>query len=115
MERYTVSVVSEGSQPASLLLPFRATATVSEFIVVLSRRLSKQGFSVNATDIQLHLGMSNGPLLDEEDLLEHVVISPGTEILHATFSAKTNEATVASTTIDTSLSWRVRSTSQLNH
>jgi hypothetical protein len=79
MDRYIITVVS--TQKIRLLVPSPTSSSVSDLKVELSRRLAKQGLNINASQLQLRLGSSDGPLLDNDDLLEHVVINPGEEDL----------------------------------
>jgi hypothetical protein len=83
MERYTVTYVGHDSIQTRLLVPFSPTASVAEFIAELSKRLTKIAIQVCKADLQLRIGEPNGPLLDEDDLLEHVVLTPRDEALFA--------------------------------
>jgi hypothetical protein len=84
MERYTVAYVGHDSVQTRLLVPFSSTASVAEFIAGLSKRLTKIAIQVYEADLQLRIGEPNGPLLDGDDLLEHVVLTPRDEVLFAT-------------------------------
>jgi hypothetical protein len=83
MERYTVTYVGHDSIQTRLLVPFPPAASVAEFIAELSKRLTKIAIQVYKADLQLRIGEPNGPLLDEDDLLEHVVLTPRDEVLFA--------------------------------
>lgn len=84
MERYTVTYVGHDSVQTRLLVPFPPTASVAEFIAELSKRLTKIVIQICKADLQLRLGEPNGPLIDGDDLLEHVVLTPRDEVLFAT-------------------------------
>jgi hypothetical protein len=85
MERYTVSVVP--LEATRFLIPFRPTSSVSELKKEVSRRLAKQATIIDASQLQLHLGKKDGPLLDDEDLLEYVVLDAREEELFAIIPA----------------------------
>jgi len=84
METYPVAYVGHGSGQTRLLVPVSSTASVAEFIAGLSKRLTKIAIQVYEADLQLRIGEPNGPLLDGDDLLEHVVLTPRDEVLFAT-------------------------------
>jgi hypothetical protein len=81
MERYTVSVLPLAA--TRFLIPFHPTSSVFELKKELCRRLAKQATIVYASQLQLYLGKKDGPLLDDEDLLEYVVLDARHEELFA--------------------------------
>jgi hypothetical protein len=104
MERYTVSVLPLAAM--RLLIPFRSSCSVSELKKELSRRLAKQATVVDASQLQLYLGSKNGPVLDDEDLLEHVVLDARNEELFAILPTKARA--------DTSMAAASRAVSQVS-
>ncbi|QDS73995.1 hypothetical protein FKW77_008649 [Venturia effusa] len=84
MERYTVSVLP--LEATRFLIPFRSGSPVSEFKKELARRLAKQGDMNDVSSIQLYLGNKDGPLLDDDDLLEHIVLDASNEEILAVIS-----------------------------
>jgi hypothetical protein len=81
MERYTVSVLPLVA--TRFLIPFRPSSSVFELKRELCRRLAKQATIVDVSQLQLYLGKKDGPLLDDEDLLEYVVLDARDEELFA--------------------------------
>ncbi len=82
MERYVVTLVGVGRQP-QLLIPLNPQDPVSALIAQVRRRAAKLFKSSiwQKGDITLRVDGEDGPLLDEDDLLQHVVNDPkGTKI-----------------------------------
>jgi hypothetical protein len=64
------------------LIPFPPTSSISALAAEVKRRLART--DPNAPDLILHLGDVNGPILDEEDLLEDVIVDAEGESITAT-------------------------------
>jgi hypothetical protein len=92
MERYTITVAPPGAAPTRLLIPFPPTSSVSALSAEVQRRLARS--EPNVPDLIFHLGDTNGPILDEDDLLEDVIIDPKGEAITAT--PRSNPSTTAS-------------------
>ena len=84
MERYTVTVTPPGAAPIRLLIPFPPSSSISALAAEVKRRASRAGLSPDVSELVLHLGDAMGPLLDEEDLLEDVIVDSKTESITAT-------------------------------
>jgi hypothetical protein len=97
MERYTISIVSQSAIVTRLLIPLPPTSLVSELIAEILRRLNKYDSSIATGSLQLRLEEQNGPLLDEDDQLQCVVINPRVEHLFATTPATRDMSTAVST------------------
>jgi len=84
MERYTVTVTPPGAAPIRLLIPFPPSSSISALAAEVKRRASRAGLSHDTSELVLRLGDATGPLLDEEDLLEDVIVDSKTESITAT-------------------------------
>jgi len=86
MERYTVTVpIPPGASSIRLLIPFPPTSAVSALAAEVKKRAFRASPLLDASsNVILHLGDATGPILDDQDLLEDVIIDPRTEIITAT-------------------------------
>ncbi|TKA69325.1 hypothetical protein B0A55_07454 [Friedmanniomyces simplex] len=96
MQRYTVTVVSQGSpgERPTLLVPFEPSAIVAAFIDELFRRVTRQGIALapNTHVATIHVDSEGGAIIDAEDILADVVPNPAKEKLFAVFIAKQKAA-----------------------
>jgi len=97
MERYTVSVLP--LEATRFLIPFRPSSSVSDLKKELVRRLAKKAAVVDVSQLELYLGNKNGPLLDDDDLLEHVVRDASEEELFAILPSAPHSGSAASITV----------------
>lgn len=111
MERYTDSVLP--LEATRFLMPFQSASTVSECKKELSRRLLEQGTAVDVSSIQLYLGKKDGPLLDDDDLLEHVVLDASKEEIFAILLSVRSGSTASMTAASQAVS-QVRQTLSLH-
>lgn len=81
MERYTVAVISPAASPVRLVVPFDSSFTLRPLLEEIQRRAIKQGVSLVLDTVLLRLGREDGPILDAEDVINHVVISPQDETI----------------------------------
>jgi hypothetical protein len=63
------------------LIPFSPTSSISALVAEVKRRLARS--DPNAPELILHLGDATGPILDEDDLLEDVIVDPEGESITA--------------------------------
>lgn len=92
MERYTVTVYPPEGQPCRLLIPFSPKSTISALAIEIKRRISRLDIWNDVSNITLRLGEANGPILDEEDLLEDVILDAKAEIIVVTSQAQAEPA-----------------------
>lgn len=85
MVRYTINVTPPGSTPLSVLVPLPPSATVSALGEEIIARLARRGLdtSLHGHDVILHLGGSDGPVLDAQDTISDVIVDPGSKTIHA--------------------------------
>jgi hypothetical protein len=86
MERYTITVpIPPGASSIRLLIPFPPTSSIAALAAEVKKRASRSALPLDAlSDLILHLGDAAGPILDDEDLLEDVIIDPKNESITAT-------------------------------
>jgi hypothetical protein len=87
MERYTVIVAPPGAEIFRLLIPLPSTSSVSALAAEVERRISRLEGLPGVSDITLHLGEADGPMLDAEDALGDVIFDPKLETITATSRA----------------------------
>lgn len=85
MERYTITLVNADST-TQLLIPLPPASAVSALIAQVRRRATKlpkySGWQQG--EISLRVEAEDGPMLDEDDMLQDVVIDPkGTKVFAA--------------------------------
>ena len=82
MQRYTVAYTQPDGQTTRLLVPFNSSATVGDFASEVALRLSRRGiFGPTDQLLPFHLGGVYGPILDESDSIESVILLPDQETL----------------------------------
>ncbi len=86
MERYTVTIaLPPGTSAIRLLIPFPPTSSVSALVAEVKKRVSRSALLLDAaSDLILRLGDFSGPILDEDDLLEDVILDSKVESITAT-------------------------------
>ena len=82
MERYAVTFVDGEGKETRLLIPFRSSAPVADLTVEIWRRLNRVGINVGKNDLELRLGGAEGPLVFDDDALEHVIFNAKDEQLY---------------------------------
>ena len=90
MERYTVAVIpsESGSEPRfQLLLPYSPSSTVATFSEEIRQRAAKRVASLSERHFVLRLTNEDGAILDGDDLLSHVILSPSNDIIFATLQS----------------------------
>jgi len=83
MERYCVTNVTADGYETRLIVPYPPTAPLADFKAEISKRLAKYKISIPKAELQLRLGSSNGPFLDDDDTLQAVILNPRDEVLYA--------------------------------
>lgn len=83
MERYTVTLISPAASPLQLLVPFDSSLPLRSLTEEIVRRASKLGLSLALDNVLLRLCREDGPILDVDDVINHVVISPQDEVIFA--------------------------------
>lgn len=91
MDRYTININHPGAEPVLLLIPFPPTSTIQNLVNEIRRRASRVQLLL-PDQVSLHLGGENGPLLDEEDAVEDVVLDPKTEVITVVWQAPASGA-----------------------
>ena len=86
MERYTIVAPSGSSGTVSILVPCERQAKVQDLINKARGRLERASAAINGRQLLLKLGAVDGPLLDGDDALEHVVLNPSRERLFVSFA-----------------------------
>ena len=85
MERYTVTIKPPGSSPGlQLLVPLTSSSALSILANQARRRASQHGVNIPEAGFVLHLN-HDGPILDLEDELGHVVLHPREETVVITW------------------------------
>jgi hypothetical protein len=93
MQRYTVAYVQPDGQTTRLIVPFDSLRTVGMFAVEVESRLSRRGIAVTSDQLlPFRLDGVDGPLLDESDSMDSVILLPDHELL---FAATHNASTTA--------------------
>src|ERR1700749_4101214 len=82
MERYAITFVDSRGKETRLLIPFRSSAPVADLTVEIWRRLNRVGINVGKNDLELRLGEADGPIVFEDDSLEHVIFNTKEEQLY---------------------------------
>jgi hypothetical protein len=82
MERYAVTFADGEGKETRLLIPFRSSAPVADLTVEIWRRLNRVGINVGKNDLELRLGGVDGPIVFEDDALEHVIFNTKDEQLY---------------------------------
>jgi hypothetical protein len=95
MERYTITVTPLGAAPIRLLIPFPPTSSISALSAEVKRRVSRPTVWPDVPDLILHLGDASGPILDDDDLLEDVIIDAKVEPITATPRSGSSSAEAA--------------------
>ena len=93
MQRYTVAYIQPDGQTTRLIVPFNSLRTVGALASEVQTRLSRRGISVTSDQLlPFRLDGTDGPILDENDSLESVILLSDYEILFAsTHNASTTE------------------------
>jgi hypothetical protein len=89
MERYIINVVLPESEPLRLLVPRSPNSAVSDLVEEIKRRISRLDTPPDTTSLRLHLGGTDGPIIDEADILSDVILDSKTETITATRPFKT--------------------------
>ena len=77
MERYTVTVVSTlGQERPQLLISLPGSSTVAALIEEVIRHSAKKLAQTIESKLNIHLNTENGPILDDDDMLQDVIDSP---------------------------------------
>lgn len=92
MERYTIIVDLSEGEPFRLLVPFQPALSVSALANEVKKRLSRLEILSDESDITLHLGDANGPMLDGGDALGDVILDPKSEEITVSSRAKKAKA-----------------------
>lgn len=97
MARYIVEVSSDG-RTASILVVLSPSALVSALRDKIIERLPNLKIGVNSSNVELtmHLGVVDGPIIDQEDLLSDAIEDPKLERIHAVVY---DQSTTSNTTV----------------
>ena len=106
MERYTVIVVSPLGPSVDLLIPCSSKSTIADLTATALTRANKRLHNLpQIEEAELHLHKTSGPLLDYEDIIEHVIVTPSSESIFITF----NSSSIGSHAQVSRPYWHVRS------
>ncbi|KAF4633485.1 hypothetical protein G7Y89_g4628 [Cudoniella acicularis] len=87
----------------ALRVPFPRASAVSALAAEIKKRILRLDIWPDVSDITLHLGPANGPILDPDDLVSDVIADPKFEIITVTSGARKPSTTKPEQTKESSL------------